>query len=320
MDNRHQILSLTGGGYRGVFTASFLAHCESEWQVDWRSRFQLFAGSSVGALIASGLAAGRTASELIAAMKKHGPTIFAPRFLGGPRRLFGTAPYRTETLKAVAEEVLGSQKNVLLSDFTGNLIVTAVNYSEGRTVLFPSKGLAGFAAPRIKLVDAILASAAAPTYFPMVKIGDHEHADGGLVANAPDLVALIESMGRQRIDVDRSYMLSIGTANWSNGTALRSRPDRPGIIRSLWGRRLVQTTMSAQESLALQQIQVLMRDRHVRVDREPDAQRAKEIRSLDNAGPKAFAALVHVADEEWRAWQDRQRLQGDHRLRDFFAR
>lgn len=319
-DNRHQILALTGGGYRGVFTASFLACCEGEWKFDWRDRFKLFAGTSVGALLATGLAAGRTAEDLVAAMRTHGGGIFAPRILGGPRRLFGSAPYRTAALRAAAEAVLGAQKDVLLSDFPGNLIVTAVNYSKGTTELLPSKGLAGHAAPRVKLVDAILASAAAPTYFPMVKLGAYEYADGGLVANAPDLVALIEAMDRQRAELDRSYMLSIGTANWSDGTALRERPDRPGVIRSLWGRRLVQTTMSAQEDLALQQIRVLMRDRHLRVDREPDAERVREIRSLDNARPEAHAALVHVANEAWRDWQDRQRLRGDHRLRDFFAR
>ena len=49
-------------------------------------------------------------------------------------------------------------------------------------------------------------------------------------------------------------------------------------------------------------------------------ERAREIRSLDNARPEAFAALGHVADEAWQDWEDRRNLQGDHRLRDFFAR
>ncbi len=234
--------------------------------------------------------------------------------------MLGSAPYATEPLRAVIEEVLGDARDVLLSDFTGRLVVTAVNYSKGTVEILPSAGVAGRDAPRIKLVDAVLASAAAPTFFSMVKIGAFEYADGGLVANAPDLVALIEAVKRQAVDIQRCFMLSVGTANWSGGVALREKPDRPGVIRSLWGRRLVQTTMAAQEDLVLRQTAVLLGDRHVRIDREPDAARASKICALDNASREAFDALNLVADEAWRAWSDQQRLHNDHRLRDFFAR
>jgi patatin-like phospholipase/acyl hydrolase len=318
-DNRHQILALTGGGFRGVFSATLLAHCEAEWGAHCADRFQLFAGTSVGALLAAGFAAGRTAKQLQTAMGTHGPNIFAPRILDGPRRLFGTASYRTEPLRKAAEAVLGMQKDVLLSDFQPNLVVTAVNYSKGTTEIFTSKGVSGAAASKVKLVDAILASAAAPTFFPMLKIRQYDYADGGLVANAPDMVALIEAMSQQYADIERTYMLSVGTANFSEGTTLRDTADKPGTITALWKRRLVQTTMAAQEDLALQQIRVIMRNRHLRIDRAPDRLRATEIRSLDNATPASFAALVQVADEAWSEVLDRQR-QGDYQLRDFFAR
>ena len=320
LDRRHQILALSGGGFRGVFTAAFLARCEQEWAFDWHERFQLFAGTSVGALLAAGLAAGRSPADLLEAMKTHGKTIFPARLLHRPRRLFGGAPFRTAPLKAAAEQVLGEHKDTLLSEFPGRLVVTAVDYSRGKTILFASAGLAGNAASRVTIVDAILASAAAPTFFPMVKIGAYEFADGGLVANAPDLVALIEAMRHQRVEVDRSYMLSIGTASWSEGVVLRKKPGRPGIIGSVWGRKLVQTIMAAQEDLALQQMGVLLSDRHVRIDREPDRLRAAEIRDMDNASDKAFIALQQVANQAWDHWQTRQTLSDDHRLSDFFAR
>lgn len=319
-DNRHQILALTGGGFRGVFTASFLLQCEKEWGAVWQDRFQLFAGTSVGALLAAGFAAGRTAEQLVEAIKAHGPNIFARRRFNGPRRLFGSASYSNQPLLEAAKAVLGSQADVLLSDFPGKLVVTAVNYSQAKTEIFTSAGLAGTSASKVRLVDAILASAAAPTYFPFVKIGDYEYADGGLVANAPDVVALIEAMSRQRADIERSYMLSVGTASWSDGVEVKDEPGKPGIIQSLWGRRLVQTTMAAQEDLAIQHIRVLMKERHVRIDREPDRRRAAAIRSLDNASPEAFDALTQVANEAWHNWMDKQNQSGDHRLRDFFAR
>lgn len=317
---RHQLLALSGGGHRGVFTAAFLARCEAEWSVAWPSRFQLFAGTSVGALLAAGLAAGRSAAELVDAMRRHGPLIFPARRFASLRRFVGPAPYETEPLRAAVEEVLGAQKDVNLNAFAGPLVVTAVNYSTGRTEVLTSAGLAGSAASDMKLVEAVLASAAAPTYLPLVRIGRYDYADGGLVANAPDLVAYVEAVGRQRPDPERTYMLSVGTAGWSDGAALHQATGRPGVVGSLFGRRLVQTTMAAQEDLALRQIRVLMRDRHLRVDREPDRRRTAEIREMDNASLLAFEALTQTADEAWRTWQDAQRLQADHRLRDFFAR
>jgi hypothetical protein len=101
-------------------------------------------------------------------------------------------------------------------------------------------------------------------------------------------------------------MLSVGTASWKDGVALRDRPDNPGIIAALLGHRLVQTTMAAQESLALQQAKVLMGDRHLRVDREPDQMRIAEIKAMDNARTEAHKALAYLADEEWKAWKAKE--------------
>lgn len=319
-DNRHQILALTGGGYRGVFTAAFLARCEAEWSFDWRARFQLFAGASVGALLAAGLASGQTAASLLAAMTTNGSSIFPERWFHSVRRLVGRAPYETEPLREAARQVLGALKDARLSELPGRLVVTAVNYSTGTTEVFHSAGVDPDTASDVRLIDAILASAAAPTYFPMVKIGPHEFADGGLVANAPDLVGLISAIKLQRTPLARCYMLSVGTASWKGGVALRETPDNPGIIAALRGRRLVQTTMAAQESLALRQVKVLMGDRHLRVDREPDQMRIAEIKAMDNARPEAHKALVYLADEEWKARKAAEQAALDTSLRDFFAR
>ncbi|MGZ8284325.1 MAG: patatin-like phospholipase family protein [Allosphingosinicella sp.] len=102
-DNRHQILALSGGGFRGLFGIAFLEHCEAHYghgrEGFWRDRFELIAGTSVGALLAAGLANGKSATMLCAAMRAHGQLIFARRFGHRARRVFRRAPYATEALR-----------------------------------------------------------------------------------------------------------------------------------------------------------------------------------------------------------------------------
>lgn len=253
-------------------------------------------------------------------MNTHGPSIFPPRRLHFARRLLGRAPFKTEPLRKAAEDVLGEKKDMTLAELKQPLVVTAVDYTDATTIVYSSGGLGTAPHQNVKLIDAILASAAAPTYFPMVKIGPHEHADGGLVANAPDLVALVKTIEKQNVDLKNAYMLSIGTASWREGGLLRAQGDNPGILRALTKRQLVQTIMAAQESLAIQQAQVLLKKRHLRIDREPDANQIENIVDLDNASPAAYGTLCYLADIEWSNWQNQEAISGDLRLRDFFSR
>lgn len=319
-DDRHQILALSGGGFRGLFGIAFLEHCERHYAPDrealWRDRFELIAGTSVGALLAAGLASGKKAATLRNAMRTHGQLIFTKSVGHRTRRFLGGAPYSTETLRKAVHQILGDEAALRpLNRLDAPLLITAVDYTTGQAILFRSAGLAGKAASEVPLVDAILASAAAPTYFPMVAIARREYADGGLIANAPDLAALVEAMTRQKARIERCYMLSIGTAGWRDSEALRDTPRRPGILAWLAMRGLVQTIMTAQESLATSQAgQLLGTGRYLRIDQTPDKAQAKRIQSLDNASRKAADTLEQLAEDAWK------RHAADVRLRNFVAR
>lgn len=319
-DNRHQILALSGGGFRGLFQIAFLEHFEARYGPDrpglWRDRFELIAGTSVGALLAAGLASGKTAAMLRNSMRTHGELIFARRFGHNLQRLVRRAPYATESLRKAVNQILGDDAARLpLNQLRAPLLITAVDYTSGKAKLFRSAGLAGKDASDTPLIEAVLASAAAPTYFPMVAIRKREHADGGLVANAPDLAALVEAMTLQKARLDKCYMLSIGTAGWHDQEALRDTPRSPGILSWLAMRGLVQTIMAAQESLATAQAKRLLGEqRYLRIDRTPDRAQAKRIKSLDNASDEAADALEQLAEDAW------THHGGDPQLRDFLSR
>ena len=66
-------------GFRGLFAAHLLEKMEETWQIDWRDRFGLLAGTSTGAILTAGLASGVSAADLSDFYKTHGKMIFRPR-------------------------------------------------------------------------------------------------------------------------------------------------------------------------------------------------------------------------------------------------
>ena len=76
MSQPFHVLSVDGGGFRGLFAAHLLKKMEQAWGIDWTRQFGLMAGTSTGAILTAGLAAGISAADLTDFYKVHGKTIF----------------------------------------------------------------------------------------------------------------------------------------------------------------------------------------------------------------------------------------------------
>ncbi len=76
---RFQILSLSGGGYLGLYTISVLADLEDRIGAPLASRFDLIAGTSVGGIIAIGIAGEVPAARIKETFERDGPRIFSER-------------------------------------------------------------------------------------------------------------------------------------------------------------------------------------------------------------------------------------------------
>ena len=105
---KYRILSLDGGGIRGVLTARLLerlaaAHPEFLPSVD------LFAGTSTGALLAVALAKGRTPAELVQLYRKNGPRIFGHNLL----HEFGSLVFFHGRMDKFQEAYLCLRKNIM---------------------------------------------------------------------------------------------------------------------------------------------------------------------------------------------------------------
>lgn len=299
LPDRH-VLCLSGGGYRGLYTALVLENLETQSGKPLREVFDVIAGTSIGGIIAAGVALGIPTSHIRSAIQTHGPDVFDQRFGWGRWRLpvqnrlraLYAARYPQKRLCKVIDTVFGTKANCLLSDICKPLVVCTVSVNQSSPHVLLSGGLTRKDASHLTVRDALLGTTAAPTYFPPHPIDDDILVDGGLVANAPDLVAVTESVRRLPCNLENVRVLSIGTAGGAH--AVPTSIVAPGLLDWVIRKGLVQLTLSAQEQLAVKQCYVLLRDRYVRLDHTP-RESDRPYLGLNTASKKSTDALHSAA-------------------------
>ncbi|MDP1699096.1 MAG: patatin-like phospholipase family protein [Xanthomonadaceae bacterium] len=217
-----RILSIDGGGIRGVVPSLWLAHLENALAAHHAGpvadQFDLLVGNSTGALVVAGLAAGKRPAELAHLYEEASRAIFpdAPkRVLSRARRIASqglSAPkFDGRGLDRVLHLVFG---DMTLGQLQRPVMLLAFDTIAREPVFFRSY------APEhrdVPVWEALRGSAAAPGYFPAhaMRIGEREMAviDGGVVANNPALCAIAEALRcDDRIDDPRHLLLlSMGT-------------------------------------------------------------------------------------------------------------
>lgn len=232
------ILSLDGGGIRGLVTCRWLHEVESALRSagkgGLRESFQLFAGSSTGATIACALGLGLAPAQIADLYRMQRHVIFpgiARRLWSRLGRTFEHGPsaprYDGRGLERVLKDVFGDAR---LGDLVRPTLVTAYDTIGRRPVVFKSFKPEHAALP---VWEVCRASTAAPTYFPahgMTFEGRlHALIDGGVVANNPTTCAIAEALRKDR-RVERSADLVV----LSVGSGERNRPIDLASARE-WG-------------------------------------------------------------------------------------
>lgn len=205
------ILSVDGGGYRGLFAAHILQRMEEEWRINWHLQFGMFAGTSTGSILAAGLASGISATQISKSYATNGQLIFTRRWCSwlDPLNIFASR-YSSRRLYELLDELFDAKT---LGEIPVPLIMPAVDIGNGCVHVFKSKYADGLIRdPSVKVSDAVLCSCSAPTYFdPHIIGGKYQLADGGLWDNNPSLVAAIDAQYRLHIPLAGLRVLSIGT-------------------------------------------------------------------------------------------------------------
>lgn len=282
-----RILSLDGGGIRGIFTAAYLAKLEEKLSNKICNCFDLITGTSTGGIIALGLSLGMPAKEILDLYLKNASNIFKPRLRGK----FGilTTKYNNKGLIDVLKYTF---KDKIMADALTMLCIPSVEHHKAKPKVFKTPHHENFFKDADNLMWKVaLATSSAPIYFPAAQVtGLDCKLDGGLWANNPVLVGFAEGcfLGYSR---DQIKILSIGTGSHiysaNNKIAMKG-----GLI--CWNTKIVDLTMQVQTTSAEYIAKYLLKNNLIRINCV-----TKHKIDLDSTKKKHFNELLHEADEEF---------------------
>lgn len=316
-----RILSIDGGGYLGLATAALLSVAERDLNARVASRFDLFCGTSTGAIIALAFAAGMSADDVCALYERLGPAVFpAPGLIKRRvppvlRRLIGSA-YDNKALIAALKDVFGNTTLGELRARGKNVLVTAFSLSSGRPRVFKTDhGPKLKAHDGLRVRDVALASAAAPTYLPIVELHDpsihvtERFIDGGVVANSPALLGYAEAVSHLGACPSNIALLSLATPRTDLAERASARTvAQSDLRRGLWGwkERLAEVMLdgtAAVNGTALDLIMTAAGGRYERIELSRPAGVG-----LDVVSPRATETLRQLGVEQGRNADTRRRL------------
>ena len=218
-DKEFRILSIDGGGIRGVFPAAFLAQLEERYLAgaSIARYFDLIAGTSTGGIIALGLAAGLTAVQLRDLYIDRGCEIFPPipnnplGWTKGVLRSFSRFlrfRYDRAALMTILDETFGHWK---FGEARTRLCIPSFDGRYGEVYIFKTPHHPDFRKDaKEQMTKVAAATSAAPTFFRPLDDNGYTFIDGGVWANNPIMIALVDVLSCFSVDRGQIRSLSLG--------------------------------------------------------------------------------------------------------------
>jgi NTE family protein len=214
---RPAALVLSGGGAK---TAAHLGACRALKEAGFEPAW--YVATSMGAVIAAGLASGVGSDELLERMAEAGPRGVVRNPLAPVAGLFLQSLLRPAPLRRAIESMVPARR---FSDLSVPLTVTAVDLDTGELVLF------GAGATNAPLVDVLCASCALPLYYPPVILNGRRFGDGGLRAVVPlGPAAELDVELVLAVDVGPGFDLAAPVESSRVPALVRAHDDAVGIL------------------------------------------------------------------------------------------
>jgi patatin-like phospholipase/acyl hydrolase len=214
----YRILSLDGGGIRGIITVILMQRLNSDPQLaGWLDSVDLIAGTSTGGLLALGLANGLDLQRIRDLYENRGQAIFDDSWLDNLVDLgtiigaqYGIRNLTRELRRILGQTTLGQlRKRVLIAAFDLDNEASDPARRTWKPKLFHN-----FPGPdsdsSLLAYKVGLYTAAAPTYFPSAD----GYIDGGVYASNPSMCALAQSQDSRfagQPSLSDVVLLSLGT-------------------------------------------------------------------------------------------------------------
>jgi patatin-like phospholipase/acyl hydrolase len=296
--NQRKILSIDGGGIRGLIPALVLARIEGRTGKRIADLFDVIAGTSTGGILALGLTCPGedgspryTAADLARMYIDDGATIFPHELLGRVRQLF-EPKYSSKGRDDVLARQLGDAR---LKDALTEVLVTAYDITARKPRFFRSALAKHSPDEDFPMSDIARATSAAPTYFEPVQLqveglkAPYVLVDGGVFANNPGMCAFVDRT-TVKAELERTTMVSLGTGSLV-------RPYRYGQAKHWgalrWAQPVIDVFMDGESDTVDYQLRTILGERYHRFQVELDI--ASD--NLDDASPRNIEDLERQAEE-----------------------
>jgi predicted acylesterase/phospholipase RssA len=319
-----RVLSLDGGGMRGVYTATYLGELAEAFArkrhvtaLDIGKGFDVIAGTSTGGIVACALAAGIPLREVVSLYREHGHAIFPMKLPTRPGPALIVQLFSRPTALASGAKLLREVLEVRFGNETLEevyhrrgvaLAITAVEMNRHHSWVFktPHHPNTNGRDNRYRLADVCLATTAAPLFRSLAALDDpyggpsyFVFADGGLWANNPVIVGLVEALELaapgQPIEV-----FALGTCGRPAGQHIDRAKVHRGLLDWKLGGEAAVVSLDAQEFAFDNIARMLSRhlDRPCTVVRFPRGEIPADLMQyldLDETRPAAAEALINQA-------------------------
>jgi hypothetical protein len=253
MGKAFKILSIDGGGIKGLYSAKILQYLEEVSNHRVSDCFDMICGTSTGGLIALALSINKPASEIVEFYKKYGVKIFPHKNMISyfisffTNQLFWGGKYSDKELRNSLIQLFGLSK---IKDAHTFLCIPSYNLNLGRPRVFKKDHHNLILDNNFLMIDVGLATSAAPTYFPIADLDNQYFVDGGVWANNPSICGFIEAKKyfiNENDNFDSIELLSISslTINKSWERGIRKKRSILG-----WREKLFELPLNSQSYFA----------------------------------------------------------------------
>lgn len=204
----YKILSIDGGGIRGLYPATFLVNLQRALGTKpIYEYFDLIVGTSTGGIIAIALSLNIHPEKIVSIYKDKGKSVFKKEIF---REGITRPKYSNKNLVKLLKEIYG--EGTYIKDAKTALCLPSVNINTASPKVFKTpRPPEIFADADLPCWKVAAATAAAPVFFPAVSVYEEDaHVDGGLWANNPAMVGVTEAR-RIGYSLERIKLLSVGT-------------------------------------------------------------------------------------------------------------
>jgi predicted acylesterase/phospholipase RssA len=232
-----KILSIDGGGIRGVIPAMILQRLEEMTGGPIVKRFDLISGTSTGGVMTLLLTKPKPGSDgepmyrakdIVDLYVDHGKEMFSRSLWYKLVSLNGwlMPKYPEKSVQSTLQSYLDRGQRAQLKDLLTDVLITSYDIQQRRPLYFKRCDARDFPYLNFYLSDAARGTSAAPTFFPTVKItsidgsANYYLIDGGLVANNPTNLAIAQAISQHGSDT-RPLVVSLGTGSYEAPLAYR---------------------------------------------------------------------------------------------------